>query len=111
MKLWHLYAAIGVIGLFLTGSQALGYYQSGPVGGTVDFWRDAIEGNDASRFLAFDVLFLAAACLVFLWVEGRRLGVSVGWRIGYIVLSAFIASSAFVPFFLAHRQRILDGRR
>lgn len=110
MKLWHLYAALGVFAFFLTGSQALGYYEAGLVGGTVSFWRDALNGNDASRFLAFDVAFLATVCLVFIWVEGGRLGIGLWWRIGYIVLSTFIAGSAFVAFFMAHRQRILDTR-
>jgi hypothetical protein len=110
MKLWHLYAAIGVIALVLTGSQALSYFANGPIGGTVDFWRDALTGNDAGRFLTFDVALLATACFVLLWVEGRRLEISVWWRIGYILGAALIAASAFIPFFFAHRQRILDRR-
>ena len=57
MKLWHLYTAIGAVGLVLTGSQALGYFSAGPIAGTVDFWRDAFNGNDASRFLAVDILY------------------------------------------------------
>jgi len=110
MKLWHLYAAIGLVALVLTGSQALSYLADGVIGGTAAFWRDALTGNDASRFLTFDVLLLATACFVLLWVEGRRLGISVWWRIGYILGAALIAGSAFIPFFFAHRQRILDQR-
>ena len=97
MKLWHLYAAIGVVALFLTVPQALGYFADGLTGVTIDFWRDALKGSDAARFLAFDVLFLAAACFVLLWVEGHRLGISVWWRVGYIVGSTLIAGSAFIP--------------
>jgi hypothetical protein len=111
MKLWHLYAAIGVVGLVLTGSQALGYFSAGPVGGTVEFWRDAFHGDDASRFLAVDILALVTALFVFIWVEGRRLGISAGWRLVYVLGSTLVASAAFVPFFLAHRQRVLNASR
>lgn len=111
MKLWHLYAAVGVLALLATGSQALDYIQAGVVGVTADFWRDAFHDGDASRFLAVDILFLATACFVLIWVEGRRVGMSWTWRVAYIVGSSFIAGSAFVPFFLAHRQRILDASR
>ena len=110
MKLWHAYVAIGVIGLVVAGSQALGYYADGLTGVTVDFWRDALQGNDVGRFLALDVVFLAAACYVLIWIEGSRLGIGVWWRVGYIVASTLVAASAFVPFFLAHRQRVLDAR-
>lgn len=110
MKLWHAYLAIGVAALFMTVSQALGYFAHGLTGVTVDFWRDALQGSDAARFLAADVAFSAAACFVLIWVEGRRLGISAWWRVGYIVGSTLIAGSAFIPFFLAHRQRVLDKR-
>ena len=109
MKLWHLYAVIGVVGLVLTGSQALGYVSAGPIGGTVEFWRDAFTGNDASRFLAVDILTLVTGLFVFLWVEGHRLGIAARWRVAYILGSTLIASAAFIPFFLAHRQRVLEG--
>jgi hypothetical protein len=110
MKLWHLYAAIGVVALPLIWSQGLEYIAGGVVGVTYDFWRDALEGNAAGRFLAFDQTFLATACFLFIWFEGRNLGIGIWWRIGYIAGAIFIAGSSFIPFFLAHRQRILDAR-
>lgn len=111
MKLWHVYAAIAVVSLVLTASQAFGYLHAGIAGVTVDFWRDAFKANGASRFLAFDVIGLGTACFVLLWVEASRLGIGTGWRVGYIALSLLIGVSTFVPLFLAHRQRVLDASR
>lgn len=109
MKLWHLYVVIGVVAFVLTGSQAIGYADAGLVGGNVDFWQDAFGSNDAARFMSFDVVLLAAACFVLMWVEGAKLGLSVGWRVGVLVGSLLIGVSTFIPFFLAWRQRRLDA--
>jgi hypothetical protein len=111
MKLWHLYAAIGVIAFVATGSQALAYTDAGLIGGTVDFWRDAITGNPASLFLVYDVSLLFLAVWILLWIEGARVGISAGTRIVFIVLSAVVGVSTFVPLFLAYRQRKLDAVR
>lgn len=112
MRLWHVYVLIGVIAFVATGSQALGYLGSGagPLTGTERFWSDAITANNASLFLVFDVALLGLAVFVLMWVESRKLGISGGWFAAYVVLSVLIGISTFVPFFLAHRQRILDTR-
>ncbi|WP_188113566.1 DUF2834 domain-containing protein [Nocardioides humilatus] len=109
MKLWHVYVAIAVVALIGTTSQALGYFDAGPVGGTVDFWDDALTSNDAARFLAIDVFLLGTAVFVLLAVEGRRVGIGAGWWAFYFVASLLIGISTFVPLFLAHRQRKLDA--
>lgn len=111
MKLWHLYVLIALVSLGLTTWQASGYFDAGLIGGTADFWRDAFNGNAAGRFLAFDAIGLGTGCFVLVWVEGRRVGIGPGWRIGYIALSLLIGVSTFVPLFFAHRQRVLDNRR
>jgi hypothetical protein len=110
MRLWHVYVLIGVIAFFLTGSQALEYFDEGLVDGTDHFWRGAINANNASLFLVYDVLFLGLAVFVLMWVESRRVGISTVWYVAYVALSLLIGISTFVPFFLAHRQRILDSR-
>lgn len=109
MKLWHVYVALGVIGFLATGSQVLGYLDAGPVGGTGDFWEDALTTNDAARFLVLDVLVLGVAIFVLLGVEARRVGIGAGWFVLYVVGSLLVGISTFVPFFLAHRQRRLDA--
>jgi len=110
MKLWHVYVVIGIVAFFATGSQALDYYGAGPVDGTEQFWRDAITANHASRFLVYDIWLLALAVFVLMWAESRKVGIGTGWFVAYVVLSIVIGISTFVPFFLAHRQRILDAR-
>ena len=111
MKLWHVYVLIGVIEFFATGSQTLGYFvNDGPIAGTEQFWRDAITANNASLFLVFDVVLLSLAIFVLMWVESRKVGISGAWFAAYVALSILVGVSAFVPFFLAHRQRLLDAR-
>ena len=109
MKLWHVYVALAVIGFIGTGSQVLGYLDAGLVGGTADFWRDALDTNDAARFLAIDILVLGVAVFVLLGVEARRVGITAGWFLLYVVGSLAVGISTFVPLFLAHRQRRLDA--
>ena len=112
MKLWFVYVLIGIIGFFATGSQALDYVISGdgPIAGTEQFWRDAITANNASLFLVFDVVILGLAIFVLMWVESRKVGIGTGWFVAYVALSIVVGISTFVPFFLAHRQRMLDAR-
>lgn len=108
VKLWHAYVGIGLAGLLATGSQAWGYLAAGPVGGTIDFWKDALASNDAARFMTFDVAFLGIAIFLLMWVEGRRVGISAPWFVFYAVGSVVVGISTFVPFFFAHRQWRLD---
>ena len=111
MKLWHVYVLIAVVAFFATGAQALPYFDNGagPIAGTDRFWRDAITANDASLFLVFDVVLLGLAVFIWMWFECRKVGISMGWFLAYVVLSVLIGISTFVPLFLAHRQRVLDS--
>jgi len=113
MKLWHVYVLIGIVAFFATWSQALPYFTSldtGPVAGTEQFWRDALTAGHVSLFLVYDLVLLGLAVFVLMWVEARKVGIGTGWFVAYVVLSLVIGISTFVPFFLAHRQRILDAR-
>jgi len=101
---------IGVVGLVASGSLAIPYFSTGFVEGTEQFWRDAISANHASLFLVYDVVLLGLAVFVLMWVESREVGIGTGWFVAYVLLSTFVGISTFVPFFLAHRQRILDTR-
>ncbi|WP_162251499.1 MULTISPECIES: DUF2834 domain-containing protein [unclassified Nocardioides] len=113
MKLWHVYVLIGIAGFFATGSQALEYFTSGdgPIDGTEQFWRDAITANNASLFLVFDVVILGLALFVWMSVESRKVDIGAGFFVGYVPLSILVGISTFVPFFLAHRQRLLDAQK
>ncbi|MCW2801539.1 MAG: hypothetical protein JWQ70_3011 [Aeromicrobium sp.] len=112
MKLWQVYVLIGIVAFFATGSQVVPYVGDGdgPVAATNQFWRDAFTANHASRFLVFDVVLLGLAVFMLMWVESRKVGIGTGWFVAYVALSVLVGISTFVPFFLAHRQRILDAR-
>lgn len=69
--------------------------------GFVDFLEDPFV-NPASTFLAIDALVVAAACLVLMVVEGRR--ISLPWLWVYLVLVFTVAVSVAFPLFLAARQ-------
>lgn len=109
MKLWHVYVVLAVIGFFGAGSQALGYFDAGPIGGTVDFWQDAVDTNDAARFLSIDIAVLGTAVFVLLGVEARKVGIGTGWFVLYLLGGILIGISTFGPLFMAHRQRRLDA--
>jgi hypothetical protein len=102
-----IYYALAVLGFVGTGSQVLGYLDAGPIGGTADFWRDALMTNDAARFLAIDIAVLGVAVFVLLITDARKLGIATKWVALYVVGSLLIGISTFVPLFLAHRERAL----
>ena len=101
-----LYATLALLGLAGTWAQVWGYLGLGLVQGNVLFWQDAVA-NPAGTFLTADVLVLGAALLVWMFGEGRRLGIGPGWLWGYFLLSAFVAISFALPMFLAQRHRRL----
>jgi hypothetical protein len=43
-------------------------------------------------------------------VRGSQARIGIWWRIGYIAGGIFVAGSSLIPFFFAHRRRILDQR-
>jgi uncharacterized membrane protein YkgB len=73
-----LFVALAVLGLVGTWAQAFGYLEAGLLAGNVRFWTDAFS-SPAGTFLSVDVLVLAAALFVWMFGEGRRLGMAPGW--------------------------------
>jgi hypothetical protein len=96
--------ALGLVGLAGTWAQGFGYLEHGFLAGNVLFWKEAVA-TPASTFITVDVLVLAAGIFVWMFAEGRRLGIGAGWLWTYFLLSLFVAVSFAVPVFLAHRQR------
>jgi hypothetical protein len=105
-----LYLLLAVIGLAGTWAQGYGYLRLGIVGGNVQFWKDAFAGP-ASAFLSVDILVLAAAVFVWLFGEGRRLGIAAGWMWACFLGALLIGISFAVPLFLAVRERRLRLQR
>ena len=105
-----LYFLLALAGLAGTWAQGYGYLGLGLVGGNVQFWKDAFAGP-ASAFLAVDILVLAAAVFIWLFGEGRRLGIAAGWMWACFLGALFIGISFAVPLFLAVRERRLRLER
>jgi len=99
-----LFIGLGVLGLVGTWAQAFGYLGDGLVAGNVAFWRETVA-TPASTFITVDLLVLAAALFLWMFAEGRRLGIGAAWLWGYFLGSTLIGISFAVPLFLAHRHR------
>ena len=99
-----LFIGLGVLGLVGTWAQAFGYLGDGFVAGNVAFWRETVA-TPASTFITVDLLVLAAALFLWMFAEGRRLGIAAAWLWGYFLVSTLIGISFAVPVFLAHRHR------
>ncbi len=67
-----------------------------------DFFLEDPWVNPASTFLAIDAFVVAAACIVFMVVEGTRVSVPRLWV--YVLLAFAVAISVAFPLFLAARQ-------
>lgn len=105
-----LFIALGVAGLIGTWAQVFGYLDQGFLGGNIAFWKETVV-TPASTFIVVDIFVLGAAVFVWMFAEGRRLGIGGGWLWTYFLGSALIGISCFVPLFLAHRQRVLRRQR
>jgi hypothetical protein len=105
-----LFIGLGMLGLVGTWAQAFGYLGDGFVAGNVSFWRETVS-TPASTFITVDILVLAAALFLWMFAEGRRLGIGAAWLWGYFFASTLIGISFAVPLFLAHRHRRIRRHR
>jgi len=99
-----IFIGLGVLGLVGTWAQAFGYLEHGFVAGNLQFWRETVA-TPASTFITVDILVLAAALFLWMFAEGRRLGIGSAWLWAYFLGSTLIGISFAVPLFLAHRHR------
>jgi len=75
-------------------------------------FADAVSNtvvNEAAAFTVIDLLAVAFVGLVFMVVEGRRLGMRFLWV--YVVVTFAVAISVALPAFLIARQFHLAGQR
>lgn len=105
-----LFVALALLGLAGTWVQAIGYLDAGFLGGNLAFWKDTVT-TPAATFIVVDILVLATASFVWMFAEGRRLGIGGAWLWGYYLGSVVIGISFAFPLFLAHRQRALRRTR
>lgn len=93
-------AVVGAVGTVLNNVQH--------DGSALDFVRDATS-TPAGRSLTIDLLVLAAACVVLVLTESRRLGIRRPWL--YLLLCGLVAAAFGIPLFLLVRERTLERRR
>ncbi len=97
------YAALAVVGAVATTANNLAHD-----GSALDFLRDATS-TPAARSLTIDLAVLAAACVVLVLTESRRLGIRRPWL--YLLLCGLVAAAFAIPVFLLVRERVLERDR
>ncbi len=105
MRLRHLYLAFAVIGLVLPYSQFIPWIMEHHALNMSIFIRD-LFANRISAFFAMDVIVSAIVLILFVRIEGTRLGMRLLWL--PILATFFVGVSLGFPLFLYLRQRQLD---
>jgi hypothetical protein len=99
------YGVLGLIGLVGTQVVLFGGYVTTDDGSFVD----QMTANGVATFMLIDLAVVAVIGLVFMVVEGRRLGMRFLWV--YVVLTFAVAISVALPLFLIFRQVHLAKER
>lgn len=60
------------------------------------------QANPAARSVTYDLFLFFIAASIFMWREGKKLGMRFIWA--YIVFGFVIAISVTFPLFLVHRE-------
>ncbi|PCJ46379.1 MAG: hypothetical protein COA99_02860 [Moraxellaceae bacterium] len=98
-----IYLVVSALALFFTWSHIPEYLGHGFIEANKAFWIDAlINANSAGKFLSIDILFLAFVCNVWMYIEGRRIGIK--YITIYIIVGLLVAISVAFPLFLAARE-------
>ncbi len=96
---------IGIAGAVFTTISNIEFVKGyGPGFDVVKFFELA-NNNPASQSLSFDLLFVASAIFIWMFIESRRLSMRHFWIIALATFSIAIAFSA--PLFLFLRERRL----
>lgn len=100
------YGLIAFVALVATQASLVAHFLDD--GTLVSFVTDSVV-NPAATFLTLDAVLAAAAAIVLMVVESRRLGIPRLWL--YVVLTFAVAISVAFPLFLIERQRRLAQTR
>lgn len=99
------YLTLGLIALVATQATLAWHFASGQ--NVADFLIDAVA-TPAGVFAVADLALVAGVALVFMVIEGRRLGVRHLWV--YVMLTFAVAISVAFPLFLVMRSRTIQRR-
>ncbi|WP_269618676.1 DUF2834 domain-containing protein [Zhongshania sp. BJYM1] len=98
-----LYLLTALLALIFTWLHVPAYFGNGFLDANIQFWNDALfNANPAGNFLTVDILFLAFACNVWMFIEARRLGIKHVYL--YVIGGVVIAISVAFPLFMAARE-------
>jgi hypothetical protein len=101
------YALIGLVALVGTWGNNIDYLHLGLVGANIHFWQETLV-NPASRSITVDILCLALAAIVWMLLEAHRLSMRGVWV--WVLLGVFVAMGAAFPWFMVHRELVLEKR-
>ena len=105
MRLRHVYLILAVLGLVLPYWQFIPWIMEHHALNMPLFIRD-LFANRISAFFALDVIVSAVVLIVFIQIEGRRLGMRALWL--PIIGVLLVGVSLGLPLFLYLRQLQLD---
>ena len=101
------YALVGLVALVGTWGNNIDYLDLGIVGANIHFWQETLV-NPASRSITVDILCLALAAIVWMLLEARRLSMRGTWL--WVLFGVFVAMGAAFPWFMVHRELVLERR-
>ena len=101
------YALVGLVALAGTWGNNIEYLGLGIVEANIHFWQETLV-NPASRSITVDILCLALAAIVWMLLEARRLSMRGAWL--WVLFGVFVAMGAAFPWFMVHRELVLEKR-
>ena len=101
------YALVGLVALAGTWGNNIEYLGLGIVEANIHFWQETLV-NPASRSITVDILWLALAAIVWMLLEARRLSMRGTWL--WVLFGVFVAMGAAFPWFMVHRELVLERR-
>ena len=105
MKKLYLLAAI--LGAVLPLSQLIPFLMTH--GLDLSLFFTYLFSNGVSGFFGMDVIVSSVVLWVFVFAEGRRLGMRRLWI--YVICNLMVGVSLALPLFLLFRERALDSQR
>ena len=105
MKILYLIAAI--LGAVLPLSQVIPFLTTH--GLDLSLFFTYLFSNGVSGFFGMDVIVSSVVLWIFVFAEGRRLGMRRLWI--YVICNLMVGVSLGLPLFLLFRERTLDSQR
>jgi len=99
---YALIALVTLVGCWTNNLELMG--GRSVLGANVFFWQETLA-NPVSRSITVDILGLALAAIIWMFLEARRLSMRGIWF--WVFFGLFVAIGAAFPLFLIHREVVL----